>query len=304
MKTILCALCSSLALAQVGGPVLGLVPDGAAVRVMVGMPGAGAVGPVVASGLSAIAISPAQNFAIGMDANGAAQLALASGAMSPVAGVAANANQIAISPTGSAAALWFAANSQFQIVTGLPGAASVRATDASAFGAPIAFAVSDDGHLAASFAAGVEMFSPDGSVAPVAVSDRVTALAFYANSASLAMASAASVFSLVNGTLTALYRAAPQPGRELRAAGAPGGIAVSQDGLWMAAAMHDGSVISIHLTSGAASKTVCGCLPDGVFTIGGAAFRLTNAVGSAGVKLIDASSGNILDVPPAAGGAR
>jgi hypothetical protein len=302
MRAALFLLAPAIALAQIAGPVMGLVPDGAEVRVMYGMPAAGAVGPAIASGLSKIAISPGQNFAIGVNRDGAVVLALASGATEPVTGVDASPDSIAISPAGSAAALWFAATSHFEIVTGLPGAPNIRRVDATAFGTPLAFAAGDDGHLAASFAGGVEMFGIDGSVAPVAVEGRVLALTFLANSANLAMATATRVMTVADGSSTTLYQAAADAGRRLRASGVPAGIAVSIDNRWMAAAMRDGSVITADLAAGTASKSDCGCIPDGVSFIAGAAFRLTGGLN--GVKLIEASSGNFLDVPPAAGGAQ
>lgn len=297
MRFLMLVACAGVALAQVGGPVLGLVPDGEQIRVMYGLPAAGAVGPSIAAGFANIAISPAQNYAIATDSNGAADLVLPTGAISPIAGTAANASRIAISPAGSAAALWIPSDSHFEILTGLPAGASVQEIDATAFGPPIAFAVCDDGHLAGSFASGVELFGTDGSVTPVAVADRVMAIAFFAGNTNLAMATATRVISMTGGTATVLYEAGSAEGRELLASRSPAGIAVSIDNRWIAAAMRDGGVVTVNVASGAASKTSCGCVPEGVFGIGGPVFRLT----SKGVKLIDASSGNFLDVPPAAG---
>jgi hypothetical protein len=53
----------------------------------------------------------------------------------------------------------------------------------------------------------------------------------------------------------------------------------------------------VNVSSGTTATIDCGCLPEGVFAIGGAVFRLT----SGSVKLIDASSGSVFEVPSAGG---
>lgn len=283
------------AFAQIGGPALGLVPDGQQIRAMYGMAAAGAVGPAIASGLSNIAISPAQNFAIAMNSDGAAVLVLPSGSITPIVGTASNPGQIAISPAGTAAGLWIPSTSHFEVVTQLPGAASVLEVDASAFGLPIAFAVSDDGHLAASFASGVEMFGTDGSAAAVGIEGRVIALAFFSGSTNLAAATATTVSSIVNGTPAALYQAGAAKTTAIRSMF---GIAVSSDGRFIVAALGDAGLVSINVASGASSNLNCGCRPAGVFSLGGTVFRLTNTLSNGGVVLLNASSGSFLDVPP------
>lgn len=300
MRLVVLAALTRIALAQVGGPALGLVPDGAQIRVMYGMPAAGAVGPAIASGLSNIAISPAQNFAIATNESGAAVLVLTTGAISPIGGTAAGATRIVISPTGSAAALWIPADSHFEVLTGLPAAASVQEIDASAFGSLIAFAVSDDGHLAGSFAGGMELFGTDGSVTPVAAAGRLTALTFFTQSTNLAAATPTSVSSIVNGTAAVLYQGSPKAGRELPYTWEMDGIGVSTDNRWIVAAARDGTVVTVNVASGTATRMDCGCAPEGVFAIGGTVFRLT----SRGVRLVDAASGNFFDVPAAAGGSQ
>jgi hypothetical protein len=281
--------------AQIGGPSLGLVPDGAQVRAMYGMPAAGAVGAVISGGrsLANIAISPAQNYAVatGTD-DGATLLVLPSGAVSPIAGAAVNASRIVVSPQGSVAALWVPAGSQIQILSGLPGAATIRSINATAFGEPTAFAVSDDGEVAGSWADGVRVFGTDGSVNPVPVNERVLALAFFAQRDDLAMATSTRVLLGVGGTVSVLNR--DSTGRR---PDAPAGIAVSSDNQWIAAALRGGIVVTVNVATGAVAQIDCGCAAEGVFPIGGGMFRLT----SRGVKLIDASSGSVFVVPVAGG---
>lgn len=295
MKTIVLFVTAASAFAQVAGPTLGLVADGTRIRTMYGMAAAGAVGPALASGLSNIAIAPVQNYAIATNADGAAVMVLASGSISAIAGTAANASRIAISPSGTAAGLWIPSDSHFEVVTGLPGAPAVREVDASAFGLPVAFAVSDDGHVAASFASGAEMFGTDGSAAALAIEGRVVAFAFFGQSTNLAAMTATAVSTVVNGTATALYQASAAKQPAIRSAF---GVAASADGRFIVATMGDAGLVSITVASGTATKLDCGCNPAGVFPIGGTVFRLTNTLANGGVELLDASSGTFLDVPP------
>jgi hypothetical protein len=69
---------------------------------------------------------------------------------------------------------------------------------------------------------------------------------------------------------------------------------VSSDNRWIAAAFNRGGVVTVNVATGAVTNVNCGCAPEGVFPIGGGVFRLT----SKGVKVIDASSGSVWDVPP------
>jgi hypothetical protein len=283
--------------AQIGGPALGLVPDGTQVRAMFGMPAAGAVGAVISGAreLSHIAISPAQNYAIGTAADGSAWLVLPTGAVSQVAGAAANASRIVVSPQGSAAALWLPASSHFQVLSGLPGAAAGREIDATAFGEPIAFAVSDDGQVAASWPDGVRVFGTDGSVNPVSIGERVLGLAFFAQRADLALITMTRMLSVIGGSVAVVHQPEGGHGRQLPSA--PAGIAVSADNRWIVAAFRGGSVVTVNVAAATAAMSDCDCAPEGVFAMGGSVFRLT----SKSVKLIDASSGGVFDVPPAGG---
>jgi hypothetical protein len=253
------------------------------------------VGAVISGGrsLANIAISPAQNYAMATATDdGSTVLVLASGAVSPVMGAAANASQIVVSPQGSAAALWLAASSQFQILSGLPGAPTVRSINAAAFGEPVAFAVSDDGEVAGAFADGVRVFGADGSVNTVSIAERVLALAFFAQRDDLAMATATHVISVIGGTVSVLTQ--DNAGRR---PDAPVGIAVSANNQWIATAVRGGIVVTVNVTTGASATIDCGCAPEGVFPIGGSAFRLTSKF----VKLIDASTASVFVVPVAGG---
>jgi hypothetical protein len=262
---------------------------------MYGMAAAGAVGAVISGGstLSNIAISPAQNYAIATADDGSTVLVLASGTVFPIAGAAANASRIVVSPQGLTAALWLPGNSHFEVLSGLPGAATVRDIDATAFGQPIALAVSDSGQVAASWADGVRVFGTDGSVNPVSIGERVLQVAFFAQREDLALATLTRVISVVNGAVSVLDQF--EAGQRRQAPDAPAGISVSANNLWIATALRGGVVVTVNVSTGAAARVNCACVPEGVFAIGGAVFRLT----SGPVKLIDASSDSVFAVPAA-----
>src|SRR6185437_13214397 len=123
---------------------------------------------------------------------------------------------------------------RIQIVSGLPGAPSVRNVDGSFLGAPTAIAVSDDGGwLAASSANGAYVFGPDGAAAPIPV-DGVVALAFFSQGSDLALATATQVLT-VTGLDNAragsvLYRSTIQPPRaQARSFTRPVAIAATVD---------------------------------------------------------------------------
>lgn len=139
------------------------------------------------------------------------------------------------------------------------------------------------------------MFGTDGSVNPVSIGERVVALAFFAQRADLAVATVTRLLSVVGGTISVWYQ--PGVGNGRRLPDSPAGIAVSSDNRWIAAAFHSGSVVTVNARSGIAAKIECDCSPDGVFPIGGSVFRVT----SRNVKVIDASSGSVFEVPSAGG---
>ena len=298
---LVCA--SAAAWGQLNGPTLGFAPDGARVRPMNGLVGASALGDPLNLGrdLSRIAASPSGNYVIATAADDGQALLIVNGVATPMNGVSDGAMGISVSPLGSAAAFWFSSG-HFQIVSGLPSAPSVRDVDASFLpGQPVAFAVSDDGQaLAASWSSGAWLFDPSGA-APMQVADRIDALAFFPSQHTILAATAQGVLSIDSGVSMVLYNGSRRsPGRRPLSplfTGAPTGIAASFDGQRVVAADRAGQVLNLNLADGTSSLVRCDCAPDGVFGLGGAAFRLTSA--SAGdVKVFDASTDSISIVPP------
>lgn len=287
----------SAAWAQIAGPILGWVPDGARIRPIYGIPASAAVGRTMhgARELAVIAVSPRQDYVIATAANSGEVLVITGGNhVRPIHGVTAGADRIVVSPGGSAAALWFSTTNRIQIVSGLPAAASVRELDTSFLASPpLALAVSDDARwLAGAWPDGVYTFGPDGAVNQPQVDAGVVAIAFFHGRADLAVATETRVLSIADiGGRATVSILSDQ-------ASSPAGIALSFDNRWLALADRAGAIISIEIASGAASTIDCGCAPEGVFGMGGSVFRLTSPA-SGVVKLFDAAAGAVWFAPPA-----
>jgi len=295
------ALCASApAWAQVEGPLFGYLPDGAHLRPVYGIPASAGIGPVTDYGrdFAAIAVSPRQDFAIVSTADsGAVFVATPDGGMAPLAGVDASPDQIFLSPRGSAAVLWYSAASRLEIVSGLPGAPTVRNADASFLNEiPLSLAVSDDGQwLAAAFPDGIWLFGSQSPAARLPFDEPASALAFFAGRQDLAVATSTHFFSItgLGGQLTVsmLYEGDPM---------APVGLAVSSDNQHLVAPEASGTVVSLDLAAGSAATFDCGCAPQGAFSMGRSVFRFTGLTGAV-FKVFDASTGDVFFVPLAAG---
>lgn len=292
--------------AQVGGPLIGYVPEGPHIRPMNGLPAAGAIGASLDAGrnFALIAIAPPQNFALVTTADTGEPAVYKPGAgLTSISGAAANPDILAVSPTGTSAALWFPLTGKLQIVAGLPDSPSVRTVDATFLNAsPLSIAVSDDGQWAAGlWSAGVYAFGPSGVVIPLQTDPGIVALAFFHNNHDLALATAnrATTVADVGGAtqMSVLY---DYSAKSL----SPRAVAASFDNRVTVVAASDGSLVNIANSS--ATVVNCGCSPTGLYGLGGALFRL-NSPGRHELKIFDAAQGAVLIVPPAlnlAGGAQ
>jgi len=283
---------SAAAWGQIAGPLLGWVPDGDRIRPIYGIPASAAVGHSIRGGrdLRLIAVSPRQDYVLATAANSGEALVITGGDHSaPIRGVAAGADRIVLSPTGSAAALWFSATNRIQILSGLPAAPKVRELDATFLASPpLALAVSDDAQwLAGAWPNGLYTWGPDGAVNQPQVEAGVVALTFFHQRADLALATATRVFSLIDNRVSMIFGSDDQPL-------SPVGLALSFDNRQLVLAGRSG-VLVIDPTTGLASTIDCGCAPEGIFGMGGSLFRLTSGV----VKLLDAAAGSIWFAPPA-----
>jgi len=285
--------------AQVGTPLLGYLPAGGYLLPVNGIPASASIAPAINFGgqFIQIAVSPHQDFALVSSADtGAVLLAYPDGTATPITGLAAHPDRIAISPSGSAAVLWYASARKLEIVFGLPASPQVRDADTAFLGngsgdVPAALAVSDDGAWGAgAWPTGVWAFSANTSRR--LVSDRGYALAFYSGRDDLAVATRSGIYSVTDigggATVSTLY--------SWQHAATPAGLAISSDNQTLIMADRAGSIVTFNSATGASNQRTCGCTPDGAIPMGGSVFRITNLTGSV-FKVFDANSGNVFMVP-------
>jgi hypothetical protein len=287
----------SSAFAQVGAPQMGWVPDGTRIRPVYGIPAAAAVGaPIPADqDFSQIAASPARNYVLVSAADsGAVSVYTTEHGLVALDGAGSAPDSVVLSPRGSAAALWFSASKEIQVVTGLPDAPSIRPVDVSSLGSALgALAISDDGAwIAGTWTSGTYAFGPNGvSRLPV---EGAAALAYFQGTHDLASAGAAGL-QMITG-MDGFAVAATLLGSADSSQPTAVAVAATSDNKTLVLADQSGSVTAVDIASGAPTTSSCGCQPAGLFGIGPSAFRLTGLDGGA-FKLFDASSGEILFAP-------
>ncbi len=306
MRTLIFSILTGAAFAQVGGPLIGYLPDGTRIRPMYGLPAAGSIGASIDAGrdFSHIAVSPSQKFAIVTAADTGEVMVMKPGAgNTAITGTASNPSLIAISPHGTAAALWFPLTGQLQAISGLPDTPAVRTVDATFLNAsPLAIAISDDGQWAAGlWSTSVYAFGPSAEVIPLQTDAGVTALAFFHNRHDLAVATAARVSSIADiGGATVSSVLYDYSAQSL----SPRSLAISFDNQRAVVADASGKIVNIGIGANSASTVDCGCSPEGLYGLGGSVFRLNGSGGARSgprpeLKLFDASTGAVLIVPPA-----
>ena len=133
--------------ATVSQPVLGLVYDAAAqtLHTLTGIPAASQLGGSLGgTPLAAVAISSQQPYALALEQGTGAALLVSLSGRQPLTGVRAGAQLAAVSPRGTAAAVYFNDTGKASILTGLPDAPQAL-RDVTLDGSPSVLAVSDDG---------------------------------------------------------------------------------------------------------------------------------------------------------------
>jgi hypothetical protein len=289
---------------QVGAPLLGYLPSGGHILPVNGIPASASVAPALdfGSDFLEIAISPRQDFALVSAAgSGAVFLAYPNATTSALTGATAFPDSLILSPSGSAAALWFASQQMLQIVSGLPTAPVVRTVNTSFLTGPSfdsggdqpsALAVSDDGAWAAgAWPGGIWGFGPNGEVRSLLPGQAALALAFFVGQENLAAATGTAVYSIADvggsAAVATLYTSGGT---------APAGLAVSADNSTVVLAGQAGGVVAINAGTGAAVNVPCGCAPDGVLPMGGSLFRITGLTGAV-FRVFDARSGSVFQIP-------
>jgi len=288
----------------IGGPMLGFIPDagGKAIRPVIGIPGASMLGQRLEldDEIRGATISPKQDYAIGLSMADAQTVVIDVAAQppveTPVTGAHPGAELIAISPTGSVAALYDAVSRAIQVIGGLPrNPAVVAEFDASAVPGRLAdLAISDDGTVAIVKA----VDSDDAGLWVVASSngpwrvplDRAAAAAFFPKRRDAVVTDDAtrSAFLMLNidqaGTLVHFFSA--PDGIEVFSS-----VSVAEDsGRLFLADAHSGVIATVNTETRMAVMTSCGCQPTGLHRLSGnSIFRLTES-SSEPLVILDASS--------------
>lgn len=197
----LLATCTAPAQSTLTGPSLGLVYDPAAqaIRPILGIPGASTAGKRIDVGfpIAAAAIAPSHTYALAVSTDGSLNLVTFTPdgpSVQPI-GSSATPDRMLLSPSGSAAILYYKSAAAVQAVSGLPDSIEVGPQlDISALPqAPDTLAISDDGAVvlagvienpAGQAAAGEVFLVPPDGTAPrsVAVVQHASAIAFYIQS--------------------------------------------------------------------------------------------------------------------------
>jgi hypothetical protein len=294
-RIVLCALAlAGSAAAQSGStaiaePVLGLVFDAGAqtVRTLMGIPAASQLGGTLdGTPLSAVAIASGQAYALALENGTGAALLVSQSGRQPLAGVRAGAQLAAVSPSGTAAAVYFADTGKASILTGMPDAPQVLG-EITLDGTPSAMAVSDDGAALAaviSLAANQStVFSYSaGGAGQALLNDQVfPALEFVPGSSTLVMATQAAVY---------LYQGSQ--GLQLLADQRDGlanvvGAAASGDGKRVFIGMQSGHVAVRDLAASTQTLINCSCQPAGLWRLRGKAVFRLNELGAGPLWVLD-----------------
>jgi hypothetical protein len=292
--------------AGIAEPVLGLVFDAGAqaVRPLMGIPAASQLGGTLdGTPLTGAAISSGQGYALALEqATGAALLVSQSGRQ-PLAGVRAGAQLVAVSPQGTAAAVYFGDTGKASILTGLPGAPQ-NLRDVTLDGPPSALAVSDDGtSLAAAISLAANQatvfFYSAGGAGQALLSDRqFSSVDFVPGGTTIVMA-----------TQSAVYLYQSHQGLQLLTDARDGlanvvGAAASADGTRVFIGMQSGQVAVRNLAASTQTVLSCSCQPAGMWRLRGKAVFRLNEMGAGPLWVVDgdAAAPRILFVATPAGG--
>ena len=179
----------------VSGPTEGFLFDGPtrSLRAVAGYPGASSFGPALVSGVDAAAVAPQRNYAVAFQNGSCVFVSSLDGspAVSSIAGVALQPENIIWSADGSLAVLYSLSAGWFQTLTGFPQTPSAQArVDVTRLGGSLAsIAVDPKGQriaLGLSGPAGEVYWTSDGqSFQPVLAMNDPIALAFSTDSATV-----------------------------------------------------------------------------------------------------------------------
>jgi hypothetical protein len=290
--------------AVIGGPVLGYVYDGEAraLRPILGIPGAALLGEAIDTGaaFTTAAIAPRQNYALATTEDGSANILIrlerGIATATPLSGAAPAADKIAISPSGNAAALYFAPAGSLTVFIGLPDSpTSLRTLDIRMVSGTLdALALSDDGEMI--LLRGTDLWLSSGGATPAPLQDlRGLAFAFRPASHDAVTVAADGQIWLLQEGLTAASAGIP-----LSEGATPVAAQFASAGLTVHVAASGGSIFSVDLETGTSTQIPCNCAPTGIQWLNSSGlFRLTEPSRKP-VLLLDTSGGQqrIWFVPP------
>jgi hypothetical protein len=302
---------------QLGGPVLGYVldPGIAALRIVVGIPGASAMGrPVELGARIRRAVSSVQHdYALAV-VETTGQVVLARNltgevAVSEIPGVLAGGDALALSNDGTTAAIFSAAGASIQVLRGLPAAPSVALefpTSALSDQSITALAISDFASVLVAFSNGesgsLHLLSGEGTPRFVSPAGSISGIAFSpgGNDAvtSDRLTNEVVLFSDVQGAAAAIRLAGAADGIT-----APFGVQLSRDGRTaFVPNAESGTVSIVSLAGGAPLFMSCQCRPTVIDKMhGDSVFALTENRDEQPLILFDGagSEPRFVVVPPA-----
>jgi hypothetical protein len=271
----------------IAGSILGFVFDPAnGLQPILGIAGASTIAAplVLPAKMSSAMISSQQDYALAVttpDAN-LLRVSLGDSVSAAPLGIPVSAiDLMALSPSGSAAALFDRTQNRIRVIAGLPGApALTREFDLSDFhGTLTSVAVADAADaVLAGFSDRVVALAPDGNVRILATPQHATAAGFLRNGRDVVIADLAAnavyLIRNVTGSSEPVLLADNQDGIS-----APVAVGVSNDNQRAIVAISRG-VATIKLADNAITITSCVCEPSGLAALrGNAVFRLTEPMG-------------------------
>ena len=289
---------------SIEGPILGFIPDndGTLIWPIIGVPGASILADPIKfnADVRGAVISPKQNYAIALrPENGEAvviDLAASGTTVHPISGTRSVAGDVAISPTGSAAAIYDESSSRIQVIGYLPQAPEVirEFSTSSIAGREASLAVSDDGAIVlAKFADAerVRLWVLDSSGVPwPIVLDCPSAAAFLPNRPDVVIIDAPTQSAFL--ILDMAHRGVRIPlVSALEGIEGFSSVSTSEDGrLVFLADRNSGNIAILDLDTGTSRVLTCKCRIAGLHPLKGSSiFRLTDARHEP-VMVLDAST--------------
>jgi len=281
--------------AQISLPQLGFKVEGETIRPIWGIPGSSRTGkPLDLSALVRVEIASDQQYLLGVRSADHQLMVVdlgntASPVATPIEGSFGDPDGLAVSPTGSAAAIFSSRDRAVQIISGLPNHPAIRESyPVKSEHTPNAMAVSDDGKTVL-FAADGYLWTAgkDGNSRFGSARGRISAIQFLRNSQDAVVAD--------QGFNELLLIKADEPGNQKSllyssrdGISRPVGIGLSKDGTRLFIANASNGTVAIgDLANGRLTVVPCGCEIAGWYSLAvDSSFRISDPKGAS--YIIDA----------------